>query len=86
MKRGKRSLVSSVILLAEQKRMIEPLERLTPAEAKWLHRNRTLDFVHTLIIAKNEVQLNPLTGDRRIAWNEAVREWRASDGYPFKEK
>jgi hypothetical protein len=81
---GRKHLPSKEALEAELFKRIEPLERLTESEARWLHRHRTLDFVHALIVAKNEVQMNPLMGDRRIGWNTAVREWRSSEGYPFK--
>jgi hypothetical protein len=82
---GRRYLPSTEKIQSELLKRIEPLERLTESEARWLHRHRTLDFVHALIVAKNEVQMNPLMGDRRIGWNTAVREWRASETYPFKK-
>jgi len=58
------------------------VERLTLAEASWLHRHRHLDISKEIVVLHNLLKANPLEPTVRIGWNKRIREWRASEQHP----
>ena len=83
---GRTPLGDSAILARERARLLEPLEHLSPQEARFLLQNRTHPVVQAIIVAYNLVNDLPLVGEHRIGWNEQVRDWRASETYPFGDE
>lgn len=59
--------------------MIRKLSEMTPEEATFVARNRSIEEVKELVIARNKVIMAPLEPAHRIGWEQSLwnfRTWR----------